>query len=489
MTRVLQHRPEPDQRSGPAGRAVLDAPSRAAPAPAVAADPVNGRRGASRLDPRVRVGRRARLLVLAVLVVILGAITWHVAVKVSRMSWEHPAAIYTVIVTTYVLSRFVFAAFYRPPREVEYTPTVAIVVPAFNEGEAVVRTIDACLALDYPRELVEVVVVDDGSTDDTWPRMQAAAASYPPGAVRCLTLGTNQGKRAAMAEGIRHTTAEVLVFVDSDSVPGADAVRLLVQGLADPAVGAVAGLTYARNIEDNLLTQMQGARYYVSYQLLKAAESTLGAVACCSGCFAAYRREAVLPVLQRWEQQTWFGMECTYGDDRSLTNMLLRTGWRTIFDNRAEAWTDVPTTYRKFFKQQLRWKKSWIREGPLLLAHLWRTRTRAFLPALMATAAGLLSPVVLISSLRGLVVPGLPMPVVYFLGLYLMATAYALTYRLLRGDGHWVAAFVGTVFYIVFSPQLLWAMIRIRDGSWGTRAAAQAAPVPAPSSPSDGARI
>ena len=98
----------------------------------------------------MRVGRRARLLVLAVLVVILGAITWHVAVKVSRMSWEHPAAIYTVIVTTYVLSRFVFAAFYRPPREGGVHPTVAIVVPAFNEGEAVVRTIDACFGPGLP---------------------------------------------------------------------------------------------------------------------------------------------------------------------------------------------------------------------------------------------------------------------------------------------------------------------------------------------------
>ena len=121
-------------------------------------------------------------------------------------------------------------------------------------------------------------------------------------------------------------------------------------------------------------------------------------------------------MLQRWEQQTWFGMECTYGDDRSLTNMLLRTGWRTIFDNRAEAWTD-DATYRKFFKQQLRWKKSWIREGPAA-----RSPVADSDPSLPAGAdghrGGTVEPRRAISSLRGLVVPGLPLPVVYFLGLY-----------------------------------------------------------------------
>jgi hyaluronan synthase len=407
---------------------------------------------------------------------ICAVIVWHVGVKVSYMRGNVLLPIYTVLVSSYVLSRFALAAFYRAPRDAGLTPSVAIVVPAYNEGEAVARTIHSCLALDYPAEELEIVVVNDGSSDDTWEQMLRAADRYPQGRVRCVDLGENMGKRAAMAAGIRVTSAEILVFVDSDSMPAPGAVRKLVQGFADPRVGAISGLTYVRNAEANLLTRMQAARYYVSFQLLKSAESVLGAVTCCSGCFAAYRRAAVAPLLDRWERQRFLGVECTYGDDRALTNRVIRTGWTTRYDAQAEAWTDAPDQYPKFFRQQLRWKKSWSREGPLLLGHVWRSRTRALPSIAVQTLAGLLSPIVVLYSLIMPVVGG-QFPVIYFLGLYLVSMAYALLYRMLRNDGLWIHAFIGTFFYIAFSPQLLWAIARIRDGKWGTR---DAAPPPDP---------
>src|SRR5690606_34336016 len=167
----------------------------------------------------------------------------------------------------------------------------------------------------------------------------------------------------------------------------------------------------------------------------------------------------------------FLGVECTYGDDRALTNRVIRAGWTTRYDARAEAWTDAPDRYRKFFRQQLRWKKSWSREGPLLLAHVWRSRTRALPSIAVQTLAGLLSPIVVVYSLVTPVAGG-RFPMVYFLGLYLVSMGYALTYRMLRDDGMWSYAFVGTFFYVMFSPQLLWAIARIRDGKWGTRDAA-----------------
>jgi hyaluronan synthase len=346
--------------------------------------------------------RRWRAVSLAALIGvagICGLIAWHVGVKVVFLRGNLAAAGYSILISSYVLSRFGLAAFYRPPRDRGLEPTVAIVVPAFNEGEAVSRTIHACLALDYPSEKLEVVVVNDGSSDDTWDHMLAAAGSYPPGAVRCIDLGSNQGKRAAMAAGIRATSAEILVFVDSDSMPAPDAIRKLVQGFADPKVGAISGLTYVRNTETNALTRMQATRYYVSFQLLKSAESVLGAVTCCSGCFAAYRRAAVVNLLAAWEKQRFLGTECTYGDDRALTNRVLRAGWTTRYDSRAQAWTDAPDRYRKFLKQQLRWKKSWSREGLLLLAHIWRTRPLALPSVAIQTCAGLVSPLIIMYSL------------------------------------------------------------------------------------------
>jgi hyaluronan synthase len=415
---------------------------------------------------------RARLASLASLagtVLICVLIGWHVEVKVAFLRGNILTPLYTILVSSYVLSRFVLAAFYRAPRDAGLTPRVAIVVPAFNEGAAVARTIHSCMALNYPADRIELVVVNDGSTDDTWEQMLAAAADYPRGAVRCVDLGQNLGKRAAMAAGIRATSAEILVFVDSDSMPAPGAVRKLVQGFADPRVGAISGLTYVRNAETNTLTRMQAARYYVSFQLLKSAESVLGAVACCSGCFAAYRREAIAPLLDRWEHQRFLGVACTYGDDRALTNRVIKAGWITRYDSEAEAWTDAPDRYRKFFRQQLRWKKSWSREGPLLLSHIWRSRTRALPSVAVQTGAGLLSPIVIGLTLARTVAGG-HSPLIYFLGLYLVSMGYALTYRTLRDDGMWLYAFLGTFFYIAFSPQLLWAIARIRDGKWGTRA-------------------
>ncbi|GAA3225471.1 glycosyltransferase [Actinocorallia longicatena] len=395
-------------------------------------------------------------------------ILWHVIVKVMFMRGNIFIPLYTILVAGYMLSRFLLAAFYRPPRDAGITPSIAIVVPAYNESSAVARTIHSLMALEYPPHLLEIVVINDGSTDDTWDHMVEAASQYAPGRVRCVNPGVNQGKRKAMAVGIRETRAEILVFVDSDSMPAPNAVYKLVQGFADKKVGAISGLTYVRNAETNALTRMQAARYYVSFQLLKSAESVLNAVTCCSGCFAAYRRAAVTPLLDQWENQTFLGRECTHGDDRALTARVIKTGWKTIYDSQAEAWTDAPDEYRKFFKQQLRWKKSWSREGPMLLSHVWRSRPLALLPIAIQTMAGLLSPFVIAYSLAVPIMGG-KFPIIYFLGLYMVAMAFALLYRMFRNDGLWLYAFFGTFFYISFSPQLVWAILRIRDGKWGTR--------------------
>jgi len=424
--------------------------------------------------PDTRLDRVLRWAAALTTAALCGLIIWHISGRLRSVGLSGFGSFYTILVTGYVLSRFLLAAAYRPPRDAGIEPRVAIVVPAYNEGEAVARTIHSCVGLDYPASLMEIVIVNDGSTDDTWQHIRHAASYYEAGRVRCIDLGSNQGKRAAMAEGIRRTDAEVLVFVDSDSVAAPGSVRKLVQGFADPRMGSISGLTYVRNAHHNTLTRMQAARYYISFQLLKTGEAVVGAVACCSGCFAAYRREAIMPVLERWEHQRFLGVSCTYGDDRALTNMTLREGWKSTYDSEAEAWTDAPTAYRVFFKQQLRWKKSWAREGPILVSHLWRSRPIAFPAALIATCSGVLSPIV--ATYNVLLAPAILgiTPIFYLLCLYLLSLAYALTYRALRSDGMWKFAVPASFFYVAFSPQLVWAILRLRNGSWGTRPAVQA---------------
>jgi hyaluronan synthase len=358
---------------------------------------------------------------------------------------------------------------YRPPRRTGLEPRIAVIIPAYNEGRSIRSTLNACLAVEYPMDRCELVCIDDGSEDETWAHITRVAEDDETNRIQAIRFPENRGKRAAMAAGVRATDAEILIFVDSDSQPAPDAFRLIVQGFVDPHVGAVSGMTHARNASSNVLTKMQATRYYVSFQLLKSAESVLGAVACCSGCFAAYRRSAVLEVLDRWESQRFLGVACTYGDDRALTNMILRESWTSRFDAEATAWTQVPERYGIFFRQQLRWKKSWAREGPILLSHLWRMRPLAFLSFTLATLSGLLSPLILVWNL--VAGPGLTgsSPIFYLLALYLVSAAYALFHRAFRDDGLWKYSIIATFFYISFALQLVWAVARIRDGRWGTR--------------------
>jgi hyaluronan synthase len=149
-----------------------------------------------------------------------------------------------------------------------------IVIPAFNEGEAVVRAIDCCCAVAYPPKELEIVAITGGSTDDAWEQMNVAAGRYP-GRLTCIDLRYNQKERRAMAAGIRATEGEFLVCADSDSMPAPWAIRKLARGFADPKVGAISGLTYILNTTTNLLTHMQAASYYVCFQLFKAAESVV----------------------------------------------------------------------------------------------------------------------------------------------------------------------------------------------------------------------
>ena len=414
-----------------------------------------------------RLKRSVRWAAALVTAALCGLLIFHVLGLLRGTGFGTVTGVYTMVLACYIFSRFVLAAIYKPPRDAGLEPTIAIVVPAFNEGNGVVRTIDSCCTIAYPPEKVEIVAVNDGSTDDTWEQMSLAATRHP-GRVTCIDLGYNQGKRAAMAAGIRATDAEILVFVDSDSMPAPWAVRKLVQGFADPKVGGVSGLTYIRNANTNVLTHMQAASYYVSFQLLKAAESVVNAVSCASGCFAAYRRSAVMPILEQWEHQTLFGRPWLHGDDRALTNMVLRR-WKVIYDGEAEVWTEAPERYRKFFKQQLRWQKSFVGESLVLVRHSWRSHPLAFPAILIGAIAGLASPVVTLYQVGWQPIVHGTTPVVYLLGLYVMNTSYALLYRSLRNDGVWKYAVVSAFFYVGFSFQVFWAVIRIHDNSWGTR--------------------
>src|SRR6185437_15196942 len=381
--------------------------------------------------------------------------------------------VYSICVASYIISRFVLSLFYRSHPDAGQEPRIAIVMPSFNEQEAIGRSLGALLELDYPVEKLQLIAVNDGSTDGTLAEMRRVADGAA-GRVRVIDFPENRGKRAAMAAGIRGSDAEVIVFVDSDSVVAPDSLRKLVQPFADPRVGAVCGHADVLNLRENWLTRMQGVRYFVAFRVVKAAESVFNAVTCCSGCYSAYRREAVLARMEWWENQTFLGVESTFGDDRSLTNCVLRD-WRIVYEKRAVSHTIVPGTFQGFLKQQTRWKRSWTRESLLVARFIWRKHPVAAFFTYLSIALPLIAPVAALHALVwGPLIQGGTLPLVYLAGIYSLAMVYSLYYVLFQ-DEYSLVWLYGVLFVFFYLAIMLWqtysAIFTCRTSKWGTRMA------------------
>ena len=351
-------------------------------------------------------------------------------------------------------------------------------MPGLDEEQAIGQSLSSLLKLDYPVEKLQLIAVNDGSDDNTLAEMHRVADSAP-GRVQVIDFPENRGKRAAMAAGIRCSDAEVIVFVDSNSVVAPDALRRLVQPFADPRVGAVCGHADVLNLRENWLTRMQGVRYFVAFRVVKAAESVFNAVTCCSGCFSAYRRAAILPRMEWWENQTFLGIESTFGDDRSLTNCVLRD-WRVVYEKRAVSHTIVPNGFRGFLKQQTRWKRSWTRESLLVARFIWRKHPVAAFFTYLSIVLPLVAPVAALHALVwGPLIHGGTLPLVYLAGIYSLAMVYSLYYVLFQ-DEYSLVWLYGVLFVFFYLAIMLWqtyyAIATCRTSKWGTRAPPGAAP-------------
>jgi hyaluronan synthase len=410
------------------------------------------------------------------LALIVMAVLTYKTVFVEIVVQDPWFGVYSVVVCAFIMSRFLFSLFYRPvpiTRGATLEPTIAVVMPAFNEEDAVADSIRSLLTVDYPPEKLEIVVINDGSTDGTLREIERAAAGSD--AVRVISFPENRGKRAAMAAGIRATSAAIIAFVDSDSSLERDALRRIVRGFIEPKVGAIAGHAEVQNARESWIARMQAVRYFVAFRVCKAAESIFGVVTCCSGCFSAYRREAIAPVLERWEHQRFLGRPATYGDDRSLTNYVLRS-WDVRYDELARSRTIVPTTFRVFLRQQLRWKRSWTRESLIVGRFIWRRSPLASVWAYLGIILPLVAPLVAVRAIAWQpLVGGAGAPFVYLIGIYAMALVYGLYYGLRHGryDTLWVFGVLFVFFYLAFLLWQTWyAILTSRNSSWGTRTAA-----------------
>ena len=257
---------------------------------------------------------------------------------------------------------------------------LTVIIPAYNEGPMVLKSIESVATARYPRDRLEIFVVDDGSADDTWQFIRWSAARYR-GFVKPIRLPENCGKRAALAVAFRKARGTVVVTLDSDSVVEPDSLLAIAGAFQDPKIGAVAGKVAVYN-RQGLIPRMLHVQFVLSFDLHRAVESAYGNVYCCPGALTAYRTSIVQNVLDDWMEQTFLGSPCTFGEDRAMTNLILESGYDTVYQRSALVQTVVPVTYSKLCKMFIRWNRSYVREELRFLTIVWKRPLKARVIAL-----------------------------------------------------------------------------------------------------------
>jgi poly-beta-1,6 N-acetyl-D-glucosamine synthase len=242
----------------------------------------------------------------------------------------------------------------RAPR-VDPSPPVSLIVPAFNEAAVIEDTVRALAASTYP--LLEIVVVDDGSTDDTAAIVQRLGLAC----VRVVRQA-NTGKAQALNTAIAAARHDVIVSVDADTVFEPDTVAILVDALAAPGVGAVAGNTKVANRAARL-GRWQHIEYVIGFNLDRRVYGVLGGMPTVPGAVGAFRRAAL-------EDVGLFSND-TLAEDTDVTIALGRAGWRVAYEARAIAHTEAPATVRGLWRQRVRWT-----HGTLQSVHKHRAALR-----------------------------------------------------------------------------------------------------------------
>jgi peptidoglycan-N-acetylglucosamine deacetylase len=225
--------------------------------------------------------------------------------------------------------------------DMTYRPSVSVVIAAFNEEKVIARTIQAVLESGY--EPLDIIVVDDGSKDDTSGAVQRAFGNTPH--VR-LMRQENGGKASALNHGISEATGEIIIALDADTIFARDTIAYLVRHFKDPIVGAVAGNVKVGN-RINPLTYWQSIEYVTSQNLDRRAYAVINSVTVVPGAVGAWRREAIL--------QAGGYTNDTMAEDMDLTWRIRRIGYRIENDTDAIGYTEAPDTFVGLFRQRFRW--------------------------------------------------------------------------------------------------------------------------------------
>ena len=300
-----------------------------------------------------------------------------------------------------------------------YKPRVSIIVPAYNEEKVLARTLEALLEAEYANK--EIIVVDDGSKDNTY----SVASEFSRRGVKVVRR-LNGGKFAALNTGIAVSSGEIIMTVDADSMVARAAITEMVRGFEDPQVGGVAGNLKVFN-RNNLLTKLQALEYIVQIQIVRRAFENFGSLTVASGAFSAFRKSAL-------EEAGYYDPDYLL-EDFDITIKMLKSHQVLHGSNEAVCYTEAPETLRDVYRQRL----SWFRGD---FQNFWKHRDAFFNPR-FGIMSKLTFPFMLLS-----------MTLVPFASLLVMVTSVIMVF-----DGEWMTLVMAFALFAVL--QLLLSILAI----------------------------
>jgi hyaluronan synthase len=427
--------------------------------------------------------------------------------------------------TSFVLFNIILFSYFRykdPYSQVEdmiiseRLPLVSIVVPVKNEEENIRNCVWSCLAQTYNNK--EIILVNDGSTDRTGEILDKMHKEHDNRNFHILHLSKSVGKKKAVEAASEIAKGDIYAFMDSDCDMALDAVEKAVRVFYfDRKLGALTTHGRVRGAhEGNIFQKFQDVYIDGSCRAIKGAESTFGSVTCCSGSLSFYRRIAIQDFIHEWAHDKFLGTEFKFCTDRRMTAYVLGTAvqpqvgsndsnktgaepsifatgldemenmkrstdpdfhvkkqskiyWNVKYSNSIRVNVGVPTTLTALIKQQIRWKKSFIRSLFSTGGIYWR---RPFLISLLyyiQTAMRFVRPYIVFYSIVFLPLRGDITSLLFWIsGIMFTGMIYAVDFRLRNpGDKLWLYrplfTFITTFIYTWF---LVYAALTIRNRSW-----------------------
>lgn len=410
----------------------------------------------------------------------------------------------------------------------ENKPLVSMIIPVKNEEDNIRNCVQSCINSTYSKK--EIIVVDDASTDKTAEVLDDMRKQEP--SLKIIHLSKNVGKKQAIEAGSEISKGDIFLFMDSDCDIHSDAVEKAVKIFKlDRRIGALTGHGRVRDPEGgNLLRKIEDVWFDGQFRVLKGMESSFSSLTCCSGALSLFRREAVKPYLHAWAHDKFAGMEnFKFATDRRLTAfvlgvkasdvmrdmklsgmstidydnknnknknipILLQTGnddlntmksssdpdsndqkkgpryaWRILYSPSVRVNVGIPDSFSGLIKQQVRWRKSFIRSIFATGGIYWRRPFGAALVYYLQLSLKLLRPFIILKAMIFLPLMGdVVTASMYLVGAMYSGMLYGIDVRL-RHPGYklWIyrplMTFLST---FVLSWLILYAMITIRKEAW-----------------------